>query len=362
MQAALRCESEDVAAWHSALAASTGWGAAVPPCLPPSLFRISLKFQDGYVVLDPPASAVEDAALSAFDAIFTEGIFDPYARMTLLGRAGDRPMPLPTAETPTYAARRAEVAATVASMLQPLALLARAFELGSADLVSMDVDDHVAAWAQAAHSLEATLSEVARIREARRAAFAVCCLYMRATSHARGDSGRFAVQMEARALERCPGNIVHFQAVTGNVYLVKSTIRSHADAACKGLLRSVTNTLTTSLEGHLATAAELRTRMLTAPDSVGELDCMMKFVDALEGRLDALQDGVAACRQAYERLEAAGVALPERLVERMWKALACVPRLRVRCGAGWVPLACTLARSSALKRACASLCAIHPRA
>lgn len=164
MQAAL---GTDGAAWCTALAASTGWGAAVPPCLPPALFRVSLKYQDGCVVLDPPVATVTDAALTAFDAIFTEGIFDPYARMTLLGRAADRPMPLPTAETPAFAARRTEVAAIVDVMLQPLALLAQAFELGAAELVAVDVDEYVAAWAQAAHPLEATLAELKRVREVR---------------------------------------------------------------------------------------------------------------------------------------------------------------------------------------------------
>lgn len=143
-------------------------------------------------------------------------------------------------------------------------------------------------------------------------------------------TGVCVLQMAVRALERCPGNVVHFAAVTGNVYLVKSTIRSRADAACAGLLRSITRALVATLDGHLATFAALRDRMLSAPESVAELDEMMRFVDALEGRLDALHGEVQDCRAAYERLERSSVELPDRLVDRMWEALACVPRLRVR--------------------------------
>jgi hypothetical protein len=138
------------------------------------------------------------------------------------------------------------------------------------------------------------------------------------------------LQLEAWALSKSPVSIVHFEAVTANLYLVRGSIRAHANTLCTGLIRNESRRLLERLERQLQHFAQLHRRLLQPPEDTAQLSKLSQFVKEVEGSCDGLRAEVFACRKAFEALEQHGAGLTDELVAAMWNALDYLRQLRVR--------------------------------
>ncbi|KAG2430891.1 hypothetical protein HXX76_009864 [Chlamydomonas incerta] len=267
------------------------WGEDLHASWPPPLLLVALQVVDGGVQLVPPLAEVEETVIQTYDDIIAATAKVDDISVKVVNMAMEQYLAaVDPADDPAAVAGRDLVRDIVQKNLVAPADLAASFQ-EFAWLVTASIDDYVAAWAEAGHSLAETDAEV----------------------------GRLAALGEAVAAKA--EGLVAFRLLAVDCSGAQSWLGDKAAALRRALLTWQADTWHAANVAAVEQFEAIVARLHQAPDSTEALDELDKFVERVDGRMPEFEGVVAESRAVADVLHGAQHELSMEAFETHWRLL-----------------------------------------